>query len=246
MLAFFHLTALSSAPWHLLVDGVCLVQNDITRVPTEKIILKAEVDRSLWGLLDHLRMHISGAVFLSKSFLMLMHPTGMEAWSFLETSPQSGSGAKLNCHFFRLHSSLPGTIGDGALEQPPRRSGQHSLPFLPYPVHLLNVLNHLYGIEMKSLLPKSSKGSRQTDTFFLIFPSAVSEERNLYIDFLTKSGAKMILSDHEQGTSWDFYRQHYEHGVVLVSSLLPLRIQSPFLRSASWLLLPNRLCLTLM
>ena len=178
-------------------------------------------------------MHVSGGVLLSNSFLILIFLAGMEAWNFIHTGTQPSSGTRMRFLLFKLVSSpSPGpTRRQNSKES--LKSVQRAVPSLPYPRHLQNVMRTLFGVEMKTLLPKPSKENKAVENFFLIFPRRASDELKLYVDFLVKSGAKSAFSSHQDG-AWDYFRHHYEFGVILVSSSLVSESQIPLFQSTQF------------
>lgn len=204
----------------------------MTRVLARNLNVPYDVDAALWRILDNLRMNVAGGVIIKDSFLVLIYPAGMEGWNFLDTGgggAQSSSGTKLKCQIFRLDPAYFNLIKEDNVKILRSRTERQPSPSLSYNHHLPNVFKHLFGIEMKNLLPKATR-DKSVDNFFLIFPSAISEERKLYVDLLTKSGAKVILHEDPPDTAWQYFRSHYDHGVVLVSrqSVRSKKSSSPF------------------
>ncbi|KAI9792287.1 MAG: hypothetical protein M1816_002512 [Peltula sp. TS41687] len=202
----------------------------LTRVLAKDLNAPDNVDKPLSDFLDFLRMNVAGGVVIKQSFLVLIYPPKMEAWNFIDTLTQSSSGSSAKVQLFRLHPEAVAILEQQqqSIKDPEKRDEGEEPPSLPYDHHIQNVFKDLIGIDMKKLLSKSSE-SVSTANFYLLFPSAVSDERELYVDFLTKSGVKNILSDAQTGLEWkpgpvwEGFRSRYEQGVILIHpSFIPI------------------------
>ncbi len=166
---------------------------------------------TIWNLVETLRMHVAGGIAMVEDLVIVVYPGGMEAWNFLETDQQrtttasTGPDTKLRLQVIRA-------------SKPQRKDESRPGPVVSSARHahnLQSLFKYLYHVDYKLLLTKPTPHDPRVTNFMVIAPSSVTEEVALYLDFLKASGAKNIHTSAQKG-AWDYFRDQYSSGTILV------------------------------
>lgn len=166
-------------------------------------------------MVETLRSQASCALFFSAEVCMLFYPSdsGLDSWEFLnERQPPIPEGASLR---YMLRKPLPLPRPEH-LDMPTQsdlvkiREGESNLSM---------VLRVVLGIEYDRLIKQTNpKMTGKSNNFFLFF-IGVERERRIITRFLEEHGANIYCWDTEG--AWDYFSNHVDAGVILVSSLHP-------------------------
>lgn len=198
-----------------------------------------QAEGNIRKMAETLKMHVSGGLFLTKKFTLLVYPSGSEDWTFLDDQlPICPPEAVLRCV---MGKPCPGLIEEepqkplsDSTEQEPQNviSGsigeelQNPLPSLTYELPVVSVrdgesntnavFRNMYNVEFSRLVaPATSAETTEMYNFFLIFPPSKETERDAIIDFLQHNKATEILSYETKG-AWDYFSTRINAGVIIV------------------------------
>lgn len=166
---------------------------------------------------ETLKTQASAAIFYSEEFSLIFYPNdaGLESWDFLNnSSAKVPEGTLLR---FIMRKPLPppppdlvglDITGNEALISS-SSEGKSNINF---------VFQEILDIEYERLIKQPTpEKTAKSDHFFLFFVG-VEKEFSLMCKFLAANGAKIYSWDDEG--AWDYFCNHVETGVILVSSAI--------------------------
>jgi len=188
---------------------------------------------------ETLKMHVSGDLFMTKKFTMLVYPSGSEDWTFLDDQlptcpPEAVLRFVMGKPCPRLMKEEPQKPLSDSIEQEPRNilSGsiekelqkpcpalRHELPVVSVrdgESNINAVFRNLYNVEFSRLIASAPlTETTEMYNFFLIFPPSKETERDAIIDFLQHNKATEILSYETKG-AWNYFSTRINAGVIIV------------------------------
>ena len=141
--------------------------------------------------------------------MMVIYPTGVGAWSFLDGVP-GGTSTEARLRFV-MRTPVPPMLEiepDFAALDP-----QHT--FFDGESSFNMIFRNMFHIEYSRLIPQVA---HQPDdipkSFYLVFPNSYEDEHDLIVKFLEANDAT-IYSSNTPG-AWDYFCNYVSVGVVLV------------------------------
>ncbi|KAL8651686.1 MAG: hypothetical protein Q9210_003111 [Variospora velana] len=160
--------------------------------------------------------HASGGLFFAENYTLVIYPTYCISWQFLDMGflhLDVPANAKLRFAMFEAWPSI---------RQDPARFC-HRLEQVSNPVRLQDlpinaVIREHYGMDYHRLVAQSGdkdgSKTRETRSFFLIFPPSVQEEFNLVMEWIHANGGSNIYK-HDGPGAWEYFCKTVDKGVVV-------------------------------
>ena len=165
-------------------------------------------------LAEMLKLHGSGGIFTSAKFSLLIYPvdSGLESWDFLgQSQPPVVPGAVLR---FVLRTPLPApTLDDLDMEVK-----RNHFSFREGEGNANMVLRNLLGIDYVRLVKQTNaRVTENSNNFFLLFPETAIRDYHIIFKFLEEHHANIYT--WQTDGAWDYFCNHIDAGVILVSLL---------------------------
>ncbi|KAL8702507.1 MAG: hypothetical protein Q9201_004322 [Fulgogasparrea decipioides] len=161
--------------------------------------------------------HASGGLFFAKDFSLLIYPASCVGWDYLDKGfpkpPPDAADVKLRFAMFapwpRIRQYVENTSPQTA--EPALAVGREEVP-------VNAVLRGQFDLDFQRLVAQSNDkdGSRTRDTnkFFMVFPSAAQEEFDLVVQWLRANRPVEIYRQEDPG-AWDYFCKSVELGVII-------------------------------
>lgn len=171
-----------------------------------------------------LKLNVSGGVFLSDEFTMIVFPTNSEDWQFLDRHFLPVPGVAL-----RFLVRIPIQHGQTKLSEPSSRRQKTEKRMtkrgkeinIPGEQGINSVMRLLYGIDYSRLIHQvPPKISAECSKFFLLFPKEAKDEQDLVVQFLSTNNALEIYTyaPRSNDAAWDYFYQSVDAGVIIAHS----------------------------
>lgn len=161
------------------------------------------------AMAENLKNRVAGGLFFTKDFMMIIYPTGVGAWSFLDGVP-GGTSTEASLRFV-MRTPVPHMLA----EEPDFATLDPQHTFLDEESGVNVIFRNIFHIEYSRLIPQVA---HQPDdipkSFYLIFPQSYKDEHDLIVKFLEANDAT-IYSSNTPG-AWDYFCNYVSVGVVLV------------------------------
>ncbi|KAI9885316.1 MAG: atp2, beta subunit of the F1 sector of mitochondrial F1F0 ATP synthase [Watsoniomyces obsoletus] len=170
------------------------------------------------NIIESIRSHVACGVILIEDFAILIYPGDMDAFNFLEAGPQQQRtttgdepqrGTKLRIQVIRLSRRHGASDAKNEVKLAPVISSTS------YEHDLRKIYERFYRLEFQTIKGKPNSPGTSANHFMVIAPWSVSEEVNLHLQYLKACGAKNIHSSYQKG-AWDYFRNQYEGGTLLI------------------------------
>jgi hypothetical protein len=204
------------------IDYPSVIQNKV------KVLGEGEVqsafESSPEDLLDLLRFYGGAGVFANKYFTIIVYPANVEAWQFMKHSSLSNVG-QLRWVAFTPHE--------------PNDDCKLAWRSTDLPdIAVKHVYKQLFKIQYAELIPPApanlppSKEPPHVHIFIMADTSCAWNETLILYKILKLSGATIFWSGQEG--AWDYFSQHVNYGILLVSDLSPiLQLRMSYLPSCA-------------
>ncbi|KAL8958582.1 MAG: hypothetical protein Q9193_004390 [Seirophora villosa] len=158
--------------------------------------------------------HASGGLFFAEAFTMVVYPTYCIGWQFLDAGfPAVPADAKLRFAMFEPWPSVghhPAESCHG-LEQASSLTRLQDLP-------INAVIREHYGMDYQRLVAQSSdkdgSKTRETKSFFLLFPPSAQEEFDMVVEWIRANGGANIYKQDDPG-AWEYFCKTVDTGVII-------------------------------
>ncbi|KAI4138751.1 MAG: hypothetical protein L6R39_006634 [Caloplaca ligustica] len=169
-----------------------------------------DVDR-VSGLLA---AYASGGLFFAQNFTLLIYPTHCIGWEFLDGFfPSVPPEARLRFVMFEPWPQIRRSM-DQICYQPKQTSDPASLQDVPANAVIRDRFGMDYGRLVAQSKDPSGSRTRETRSFFLIFPPPAWEEFDLVVDWIQANGPGTIYRYEDPG-AWNFFHKTVEKGVII-------------------------------
>ena len=178
---------------------------------------------------DTLTAYDAGGLFFSPGYSLVVYPSGVNSWKFFDDrfidSPQAGLR-------FVMFTPIPELLNHTTLKM--AQIGNSPTPEFESEANVL--FRQFFGVKYTNLLWQGNTNNVRKDSFYLMYPTELEDEKNVIIRWLEANTAK-IYTSFVVG-DWDRFTSSVEAGVVLVSN--PFLLCSYDLRNSLYLVDPRK------
>lgn len=162
---------------------------------------------------ENLKIRAAGGLFFTKHFMMIIYPTGVGAWGFLDGIP--GGTSTEACLRFVMRSPVAHMLED----DPEFAASDQQMTIQDGEGSINAMFRNILHIEYSRLMPQvANQSDDSSKSFFLVFPPSHEDEHDLTVKFLETNDAT-IYSSNTLG-AWDYFCNYVNVGVVLVRGFL--------------------------
>lgn len=173
---------------------------------------------------ETLKLNVSGGVFLSDQFTMIVFPTNSEDWQFLDRHFPPVPGVALR---FVLRSPIQYEQAKPSEQSSRRQRIEKRMIKRGKEINITGgqgintVMRLLYEIDYSRLIQQAPpKISTECSRFFLLFPKEAKDEHDLVVQFLSANNALEIYTydPNSNDAAWSYFYQSVEAGVIIAHS----------------------------
>lgn len=189
------------------------MQGDFQYLGAGHIVTFPQTAAAVEVMAENLRIRAAGGLFFTQHFMMIIYPTGVGAWSFLDGIP-GGTSTEAPLHFVMRTPVLH------MLEDEPEFTALYPRQRIVDGESCINqVFRNVFHTEYSRLIPQAAnQPDNSSKTFFLIFPHSHEDEHEVIVRFLEANDAT-IYSSNTPG-AWDYFCNYVDVGVILVCGFL--------------------------
>jgi len=171
-----------------------------------------------------LKLNVSGGVFLSNEFSMIIFPTNSEDWQFLDRQFLPVPGVALRfvvrapIHYVQAKASEHSSRRQKVEKRIIKRGKTINVPSEQ---GINTVMRILYEIDYSRLIQQAPpKISAECSKFFLLFPREAKDEQDLVVQFLSANNALEIYTydPNSNDAAWSYFYQSADAGVIIAHS----------------------------
>jgi len=171
-----------------------------------------------------LKLNVSGGVFLSNEFSMIIFPTNSEDWQFLDRHFPPVPGVALRfvvrapIHYGQAKASEYSSRRQKIEKRIIKRGKEMNITGEK---GINTVMRHLYEIDYSRLIQQAPpKISAECSKFFVLFPKEAKDEQDLIVQFLSVNNALEIYTydPNSNDAAWSYFYQSVDAGVIIAHS----------------------------
>lgn len=179
-------------------------------------------------LTEALRINVSGALYHSDRFTMLVYPPNSEDWAFLDQYLPSLPTVGLRCIIRTPMQRFDTESADGRIEKIRKRQERNGkqITFEAGEPVINAVMRNVYEIDYQRLI-RHDKPEKISNGFkiFLIFPKERRTEQDMILQLIEANGAAEVYAYDENKNDgvWEYFSRSVVEGVIIVSVLSHIR-----------------------
>ena len=209
-------------------------QGDVQYFGAGHIIGFPQTAAAVERMAENLRIRAAGGLFFTKHFTMIIYPTGVGAWNFLDGVP-GGTSTEASLRFV-MRAPVPHMLED----DPEFTALDPQQTILDGESGINTMFRNIFNIEYGRLIPQvAHQPDDSSKSFFLMFPNSFEDEHDLTVKFLEVNDAT-VYSSNTPG-AWNYFCNYVNAGVVLVCGFL--RVQSKRVITDSLIILDRSMIL---